>query len=68
MRLGRPRDSLSDYDKALRINPNLADSLYGRGLAELRLGRKIRGQHDLTAAGKLDSGVVKRFAAMALTP
>lgn len=68
LRLGRPKDAVSDYDRALRINPSLADSLYGCGLAELRLGRTARGQNDLAAAEKLDNGVVKRFAAMGLTP
>jgi tetratricopeptide (TPR) repeat protein len=68
LRLGRPKDAIVDYDEALYANPKMPTSLYGRGLAELRLGRKARGQEDLAAAGKLDSGVAKRFARMGLTP
>jgi tetratricopeptide (TPR) repeat protein len=68
LRLGSPKDAIVDYSSALNINPNMASSLYGRGLAELRLGEKAQGQNDLAAAKKLDSGVVKRFANMGLTP
>jgi hypothetical protein len=52
----------------LGTNPNLSDSLYGRGLAELRLGEKARGQADLAAAQKLDAGIDRRFASMGLMP
>ncbi|MEJ0066893.1 MAG: tetratricopeptide repeat protein [Caulobacteraceae bacterium] len=40
LRLGQPEKAVSDYDAALRIDPKQASSLYGRGVAELRLGRK----------------------------
>jgi tetratricopeptide (TPR) repeat protein/predicted aspartyl protease len=68
LRLGNPRDAVRDYDSALGTNPNLSDSLYGRGLAELRLGEKARGQADLAAAQKLDAGIDRRFASMGLMP
>ena len=68
MRLGSPADAMADYNAALRINPNMVNSLYGRGLAELSLGEKAQGQDDLAAAQKLDKGVAQRFAKMGLTP
>ena len=68
MRLGSLNDAIHDYDSALRINPKMATSLYGRGLAELRLGEKAQGQNDLAAAEKLDKGIVQAFAKMGLTP
>lgn len=68
LRLGRLEDAYHDYASALQINPRLPTSLYGRGLAELRLGAKAQGQDDLAAAEKLDSGVAERFARMGLTP
>ncbi|MBW4052702.1 MAG: tetratricopeptide repeat protein [Proteobacteria bacterium] len=68
LRLGRPRAAISDYDAALDISPAMATALYGRGLAELRLGRKTRAQKDLAAAKKSDSGIVKYFAQMGLSP
>jgi tetratricopeptide (TPR) repeat protein/predicted aspartyl protease len=68
LRLGKLDDAIHDYDSALHTNPNIPTSLYGRGLAELRLGEKAQGQADLDAAGKLDSGIAKRFADMGLAP
>ena len=68
LRFGRLQDAIQDYDSALRVNPNIATSLYGRGLAELRLGKKSQGRADLAAAEKLDSGVAQLFAKMGLAP
>jgi tetratricopeptide (TPR) repeat protein len=68
LRLGNPEDAKHDYDSALRANPRMSSSLYGRGLAELQLGENTQGHADLAAATKLDSGIVKRFADMGLTP
>jgi tetratricopeptide (TPR) repeat protein/predicted aspartyl protease len=68
VRLGNFKNAIRDYDSALSINSNMPTSLYGRGLAELRLGDKARGQADLAAAEKLDAGIAKRFADMGLTP
>jgi tetratricopeptide (TPR) repeat protein len=68
IRLGNFKDAIRDYDTVLRANPKMPTSLYGRGLAELRLGDKARAQDDLAAAGKLDSGIARRFASMGLTP
>jgi tetratricopeptide (TPR) repeat protein/predicted aspartyl protease len=68
LRLGRPQDAIHDYGSALRINPRMPTSLYGRGLAELSLGDKADGQGDLAAAEKLDKGVAQRFAKMGLAP
>jgi tetratricopeptide (TPR) repeat protein len=68
LRLGSPRDAVRDYDSALARDPKMPTSLYGRGLAELRLGENAQGQGDLAAAEKLDSGVAQRFAKMGLAP
>lgn len=68
LRLGRAEDAIYDYSTALHSNPRMPTSLYGRGLAELRLGEKAEGQDDLAAAEKLDSGIAKYFAKMGLAP
>ncbi len=68
LRLGRLDGAIEDYDAALRRNARMPTSLYGRGLAELRKGERAKGQADLTAARKLDAGIVERFARMGLAP
>ncbi|HEV2270486.1 MAG TPA: tetratricopeptide repeat protein [Steroidobacteraceae bacterium] len=68
LRLGNLKDAVRDYDLALDTNSNMPTSLYGRGLAELRLGEKTQGQQDLAAAEKLNRGIAKRFADMGLAP
>lgn len=68
LRLGRPTDAVHDYNSALGVDPNMPIALFGRALAELRLGETAQGQSDLAAAEKLDSGIAKRFAGMGLAP
>ena len=68
LRLGRLKDAIRDYDSALNTDPRMSTSLYGRGLAELRLGDKTSGQADLAAAQKLYPGIAQDFAGMGLTP
>lgn len=68
LRLGRLKDAIRDYDSALNTNPKMATSLYGRGLAELRLGEQDKGQADVAAAQKLDDGIARFFADLGLKP
>ncbi|MGA7537674.1 MAG: aspartyl protease family protein [Steroidobacteraceae bacterium] len=68
LRLGRAKDAIRDYDSALERNSRMPTSLYGRGLAELRLREQAKGQADLAAARKLDGGVAGFFAGMGLAP
>jgi tetratricopeptide (TPR) repeat protein len=68
IRLGNFKDAVHDYDSALQINPKMPTALYGRGVAELRLGETPQGEADLAAAAKLDSGVTKSFTDMGLPP
>jgi tetratricopeptide (TPR) repeat protein len=68
LRLGKLKDAIRDYNSALEVNPNMPTALFARGLAELRDGRKARGQADLAAAEKLNGGIAQLFASMGLTP
>jgi tetratricopeptide (TPR) repeat protein len=45
--------SIADYDAALRLQPKIAWSLYGRGLDKLRRGMTTEGQTDIAAATAL---------------
>lgn len=50
LRLGRNKDALADFDQALADAPDLAPSLYGRSLAERRLGDAAAADRDRAAA------------------
>lgn len=60
--------AVADYDDALARAPSLSPSLYGRGLAKLRLGRRGEAANDLEAARKLDPEVAERFGKLGLKP
>lgn len=61
LHLGRYEEAKAAYDQALVGQPNLAASLYGRGLARLALG-DAAGREDLERAKRLDVDVVEDFA------
>ena len=46
-------DAISDYNKAIEINPDHAEAYYNRGIAKINLGQKDSGCLDLSKAGKL---------------
>ncbi|MGC8517380.1 MAG: aspartyl protease family protein [Steroidobacteraceae bacterium] len=68
LRLGELRRAIASDDQALRMQPQLAAALYGRGLAELRAQQVAIGRADLTAATKIDPDVTRLFAHMHLMP
>ena len=65
---GRAQDAWNDYDAAARKQPGKAGDLYGRGIAELRLGRVADGQADIAAALKLDPKIADTFAGYGVNP
>ena len=62
LKAGRPDAAIADYDAALRIDPKLANALYGRGLAKLRRGKTSSGEEDITAAKALRIDIAEEFA------
>jgi len=50
------------FDAALKINPRLTSSLYGRGLAKQRSGSISEGDLDISNAKAMDPNIVKEFA------
>jgi hypothetical protein len=67
LRLGRAQDAIAQYDAALAVSPDKAPSLYGRAVAEARIGDKAASARDLAAAQKADAGVVDRFTSYGVT-
>jgi tetratricopeptide (TPR) repeat protein len=62
LRLGRLDEALADYDAALKANPRLADSLYGRGLAKRKKGDHAGGDADIAAARAIQADIADEFA------
>jgi tetratricopeptide (TPR) repeat protein/transglutaminase-like putative cysteine protease len=68
LRLQRYPAAIAAYDDALKLQPLQADSLYGRGICELRTGRTNRGRADIRAATALSYQVADQFAHFGVTP
>jgi len=61
LKSGRPEEARRRYDRALTLTPNLAPSLYARGVLKLRAG-------DIAAAEALDHNVEAQLKETGLTP
>ena len=61
LKLGDPALALNEYNAALTIDPNRALSLYGRGLARIRMGDGA-GKGDQEAALTINPEVANDFA------
>lgn len=68
VKLERYEDAIEEYDRALETRPDLAHSLYGRGVAKTRLGRTQDSLEDMQAAIALDSGIAETFGGYGLIP
>ena len=54
--------SIADYDGALKIDPNYANSLYGRGIAKLKKGDNSGGNSDIESAKAIQPDIAEDFA------
>ncbi|MBI2735112.1 MAG: tetratricopeptide repeat protein [Rhodospirillales bacterium] len=61
LKLGDPALALNEYNAALTIDPNRALSLYGRGLARIRMG-DANGKGDQEAAATINPEVANDFS------
>ena len=68
LRRGNFRGAIADYDQALARRPHLAWSLYGRGIARLRLGQSDAGQADLAAANVESKDIAAHAAKYGVAP
>lgn len=62
LKMGEPAKALSAYNAAIDIDPNRALSLYGRGLAKIRMGDVAAGRGDQAAATTINPEVADDFA------
>ena len=63
----RYQDAWNDYDAAVRLDSKSAHSLYGRGIAALRLGRAA-GKADIERARTMDPAVTRQYESYGEAP
>jgi len=68
LRMGRFKESVEAYDIALREDPLRAQTLFGRGIAHLRLGDKDAGELDLNLVRVISPETLPSFAKLGVTP
>lgn len=61
-------EAWADYDAALRLNPDFAHALYGRGVAAIRAGRVDEGRADIQRALEIDDGIGDFYAGFGVSP
>lgn len=57
-----------DYDASYAVSPEMTGSLFGRGAARVRLGRREEGHADVAAASARDEDVAERYAGYGIRP
>jgi tetratricopeptide (TPR) repeat protein len=62
LKLNRLDEAIADFNAALALNPKLASSLYGRGLAELKNGDRGGADADIDAAKLIKPDIVEYVA------
>jgi tetratricopeptide (TPR) repeat protein len=72
LKAGNLDRAIADYNEALRINPKLANCLYGLGLARVRQERSpaivFQGWTNIEKAKELSPDVAERFASWGVRP
>jgi tetratricopeptide (TPR) repeat protein len=68
LKLGQSDNAIKDFDAALKGDPKLAGSLYGRGLAKHRKGDRNGGNTDMAAAKAIKSDIAEEFSRYGLKP
>jgi tetratricopeptide (TPR) repeat protein len=67
-RLGDYDKSIADYDASLKINPNNASALYGRGIDKLRKQKAQEGEADVAQATALSPKIAQSFDLLGIAP
>jgi TonB family protein len=68
LRLGRYDEAIASYDASLRIDPLVAASLYGRGIARKRKGQGDGAEADIRAALLSDADISAEFSGYGVAP
>jgi tetratricopeptide (TPR) repeat protein/predicted aspartyl protease len=68
LRLGDYDKSIDDYNAALKVNPQNAGALYGRGIARIKKMKIAEGEVDIANAEKIAPKIAERFKALGIMP
>jgi tetratricopeptide (TPR) repeat protein len=68
MRQGALDKAISDFDRALKLQPKYARALYGRGVALIRTNKVKQGESDIDAAAKLDKTLKDQMQRYGVVP
>jgi tetratricopeptide (TPR) repeat protein/predicted aspartyl protease len=68
LRLGNYDKAVADYDDSLKLAPKNPWSLYGRGVAKIRMQKKADGEADLARATELSSTIAQEFQRRGIAP
>ncbi|MDP9010689.1 MAG: tetratricopeptide repeat protein [Pseudomonadota bacterium] len=68
LRLGDYDKSIGDFDAALKINPQMAMALYGRGVAKTKKNNIAAGEADIANAEKIAPKIAEQFKAIGILP
>lgn len=64
----RWQDAWTAYDKVLKIDPKQASARFGRGIAELRLGRTNDGNADIAGAVSAEPAIAQTYSGYGQQP
>ncbi|HRF07765.1 MAG TPA: tetratricopeptide repeat protein [Xanthobacteraceae bacterium] len=67
-RMRRYDDAIADYNAALKIAPQKAHSLFGRGLAKLGKGDQAGSAADIAAAKAINADIAARYESYGVRP
>jgi tetratricopeptide (TPR) repeat protein len=68
LRQGKLEAAIADYDEALKARPKTASPIYGRGVAEIRLGKVVEGRADIAAATKVQRDIADNYTRHGMPP
>jgi tetratricopeptide (TPR) repeat protein/predicted aspartyl protease len=68
LRMGDYDKSIADYDASLKLYPNDAWALYGRGIAKLHKNKTAEGEADVAAAEKIRPAIAEAFKRRGIAP
>jgi tetratricopeptide (TPR) repeat protein len=68
LKLGQADQAIADYDAALRLNPQKAHALYGRGLAKRRKADFSGAEADLMAANAISPRIGEQYRGYSIPP